>query len=1236
MNNSNKKYMKSYINKNGGSIITTKLLNILSKVLTLNPQLIIKIGIIFKNLKTEINTLKIDKISTEDIKKVINILKLIIEILNIIKENSKFDDNITIKINDFIIKTTELKVFFETNREYPLSDTLKTNIDNLKEKYFLLINEIVDIILSNNETLKKILPPIVNIFKEKISYIIELIKKGDIVTSLNQFKLILNLIDYLNSEGNKIINDIKKYNEEEKDKEILIINLLLEIKRFIEKLRRDIKSIIDSIIDTDNILLNKIKLLLETILLPILNIIYLSIIEKNLYSKNINIIDEEIKAHFIKLNIPKYDKNNIFLSLKEKFNYVLKEIFLISNLKKGGGDKDDLKINELLDEIQQLSKSNISLNDKDISLLKEKPLEKNKISKNLFLLYPFILKNITFDNDKIIYKKTNIIKINSKEYTIKNIKDFILLVSKKGDKEDTEEDTEKGSKEGSKEDAEKASKEVSKEDTKEGVEEKNIFYEFYTFFNKIKEEIKEDKYNKLKELYKIYKKYYLDKKINEFILKNKDTKDEKKIVEIINLLSSLKKDLTKFKDNKTFIFNIISKNTNINNDIIENYTLKDFFDYLEILYKDFVDLIENFALSFKEQITYFNKNRKYFEKEYKLTEENKYIEDFDIKELRKEKRIKDVYKESQTLINKYISDDDDEDNRYKKVKELDLDNKNELKIKLAKFIPLLDTNNGSWNEDILRDDDYKDELIKLQKDFINILQIIDPNKIEIKTDFFELNRIFQQLLSINSKITNKERITEEDLNLIKNFSEITKPIFNNENYKDNDDFKTEVKKVQNLYEELTQENGILSDKKIKEIETADGVFRKDTIYFDSNISLFRIALKYIIIISVLILIGILLISIVSILILIYDTIMYIISLFVNPNMTKAFSMDYLSKNIIKCSKNNYNDDRYYILTEQKQNLILFNIGAYTIYLLLFYIFFYILHVFYANVSRKFLKGNIYDIDNKGTYLIIIAILIIYSIIHFAIYKIFFKQFIYIPYREIDNKEIEIDNKIAEYILIKTQNNNNEITILVDDNFFDILFDFSRIDELNTIFLNGINSNNADGCLEQKIIIYNLYMYLREYVTFDNNMQNYFKEYCTTLGNNKPLYKGTNNHITFLSLLNNNEIKMIKKYHEELDFYNNISNENIEYYNILNKNIDKKIKEINSYIITYNKTIIPFFLSILYIFMIFIFNFIVVYIIIIYILKSDNSSQDFNYYFIYMTYQIKTNFYDKILNWFFKL
>ncbi len=285
---------------------------------------------------------------------------------------------------------------------------------------------------------------------------------------------------------------------------------------------------------------------------------------------------------------------------------------------------------------------------------------------------------------------------------------------------------------------------------------------------------------------------------------------------------------------------------------------------------------------------------------------------------------------------------------------------------------------------------------------------------------------------------------------------------------------------------------------------------------------------------------------------------------------------------------------------------------------------------------KTFVAEINEIDPTNLFLFLLAVIISYSVIHLVIYKYIFKTYVYIPYKELDEKERAIDEKIASYILIYSNaegaGENNE-DILVDDEFFTILYDASRIDEMNEIFMQGVMTENKDNCLEQKIIIYNIYNYLREYMVFDVDTKEKFKEYCTTNVDNKPKFTDSEIKMTFVSMMNNDEIKMIRKYNEDLPYYSQIPDDKIEYFNKLNTNINEKIKQINLLILTNTNTMIPFFLTILYIVFIVILNIIIFYIISVIVLSKDPQETGFNEYIFKLLYYIKTQIYDRVIKYF---
>jgi len=518
----------------------------------------------------------------------------------------------------------------------------------------------------------------------------------------------------------------------------------------------------------------------------------------------------------------------------------------------------------------------------------------------------------------------------------------------------------------------------------------------------------------------------------------------------------------------------------------------------------------------------------------------------------------------------------------------------------------------------------------------------DPNKIYDKKTFANyLNEIIlNQLEEFKKK---KEEEFDDDikslnddktLQLIKDFPPFYSDKINE--YKEDSNLpltkrisnifkKTKKKVYENIYwKKDTDDEKKTNDKTDKFLDGQNAVDFDDTFG-----KVCKLILYYFTLACIIILFSVVVLSLVSFFQLIYEIIKNIILLFVNTQSTKGSSIDYLSKNIIKCTKDDLSYDNCYIFYVQKQNLSLLNISTYTIYLLLIYALAFVLVRLYAQFMGQKFIGSVNSIDNYGVFLPIIGIIFIYASVHFFMYKFIFKSFVYIPYKLLDDKERDTDELIGKYILIYKADDNEEP--LIDNNFFEIIYDLTRIDELNTIFMNGIENKNIDNCLEQKIIIYDIYMYLREYVVFDNIMKQKFADYCTSTYEDKPNYSNTTNKITFLSLLNNNEVKMIRKYHEELAFFNNISDNNLEFYNNLNKSINKKIRDINAQIITHNKTIVPFFTIIFYIVLILIYNLVIFYIILNFVLMDNNNQ--FNDKIVKAADFIKTKIYDKIINYF---
>jgi len=651
------------------------------------------------------------------------------------------------------------------------------------------------------------------------------------------------------------------------------------------------------------------------------------------------------------------------------------------------------------------------------------------------------------------------------------------------------------------------------------------------------------------------------------------------------ILNYFNKNLDKFENNLTDLINIfkeyITNKLNdldkekgeINNEIEKFKEKDDIIKYLDIYYN-------KFSKNFKEKLDKNIENEYYINTLFKKN--NKNTNDIFTPEL------KDI---KEDLDDKYRDFKEKIYDKYKDEKDLN----NIPKSLVNNYHSLFETNYGDWIKDSKEDKEIK----KYKELYDKIVINTQIDKVIIKKEYKELNNFTEKIKEIKNKLEKKEKLDETEERFISNFDLYINQIAINPEYKSNEDFKKQIELTKELYNNIKIEEKTLKEK-VEEEKKDKRIIKKvlkesekkiDSVYFEDYIQIFKIGLKILTYGGIFFSFIILFISFISIIILIYDIIINIIKLFVNSNnSTKNNSLDYLTKSIIRCNKDNYKEDRFLILTEQKQNLTIFNIGAYTIYLLLIYLITFLILTFYSNQMNYKFIGSLYDIDINLIYISMIGLLLIYSSIHLFLFKIIFKKYVYIPYWNIDKEEDEIDKMISNFILIKTDKDD----ILRDDNFFILLYDASKIDELSDYFLKEIRNENKSNCLEQKIIIYNLYNYLRQYIDFNENFQKNFKLYCST--ENKPKYDN-GNKITFLSMLNNNEVKIIMNYHEELAFINKLGDDNIEFYNKINKNISNKIRDINKKIITHNKTILPFFLTIFYIIIIFLLNFFIIYFII---------------------------------------
>ena len=709
---------------------------------------------------------------------------------------------------------------------------------------------------------------------------------------------------------------------------------------------------------------------------------------------------------------------------------------------------------------------------------------------------------------------------------------------------------------------------------------------------------------KVEELYNLKDK---EKKKLKFLIKEKELTDiefekvfnenREAFKEVIDyLINSLKKEIAnaiKEYDNKLIDF--VDNNEPYKN-FMDDFNSKSIDKYLNGFYNKFVKGIK---LSLKEKL-YKDKNIKRLLEFFKKTDDDIFIPE--LKEY------------DEDFISKYK----DAEEELKK-----------MEPNLKKLEGLFNSKYGDW---IIDSKSYQ-KANELKESYDKNVVKKKPEQFQVKQEFKQLSNFTEKIKEIKRKLEKKEKLQETEITFIENFDDYIKEIESNPQFSSNDDFIKQVKYVKEFIKNITIGDKSITEKVKQEIKDKRVVKDeikdrdKDSIYLDDYIQLFKLAIKFFAYGGIVFILIILFISFIGIVILLYDLIINIITIFVNlTNSTKNNSIDYMTKSIIKCSKDNYSNDRFLILTEQKQNLTIFNLGAYTIYLLIIYFIVFFILMFYANRMKYKFVGKIYDIDPNFIYLFMIGILLIYSAIHLFLFKIIFKPFVFIPYKTIEKEETGIDELISKMILIKNDDNIN----LRNDEFFKLLYDASKIEELSDMFLAEIKSKDIARCLKQKIIIYNLYEYLRQYIDFDEEFQKNFKIYCIRDANNKPKYKNGNT-ITFISMLNNNEVKIITNFHEELPFFKKIDDEYLEFYNQLNKDISENLRDINKKIITHNKTTLPFFLTILYISLIFLLNFVVVYIII-QMIKEDKTDA-YHKYIVYAINFLDDYIYKPLLDFF---
>jgi hypothetical protein len=909
---------------------------------------------------------------------------------------------------------------------------------------------------------------------------------------------------------------------------------------------------------------------------------------KQIYKDYLN--DNILKKKFIeiinkyKINITseiilnfddKFDNNE---TLKIKFLKKLLNIIIIFNIldKKTKFEEINNYIQQLFitfDETITITKTNIKLN-------------KNKVNKDIFLsFFKYYILNVIFQNSEL---KTNFIEIINTYKKHKNIK--LGLIDESSNKQSAKSETIVQT------DTTLATTPVAATATLGftqasqppqphmligraggGIMDKATKTIKYTIFSEIKEFD-----NKLSSLYAITEEFYNNLQIYKESIKTETDDNNKKIIEFA----------------------------------------KTYFNYSQ---EDILSFFESYFENLKEELLgLINANEDLYLK----------IQNKELTDKLKKYINKSLYKKSFIFLK---NQDINEIQTYSAEK------KESYKKILLKYDKLYNKNKGDWIDDINNDQiiekdlEFKNQIIFYKDAYLKLMELLNGNA--INDDYPDLKTLVDNINRISKKISNGEKVSEKDLTDLKEFKLKLKEIENSKPKGQDPEFDKKIAVASKSYEKMQKNE--FSQEKIEKLFADNKITKDNELYFDNYVSVFKYALRGLSLIGVALLLGIVVLSLISLFLLIYYLILNLISMFINTNSTKNTSLDFIYKNIIKCTKENYSYDIFNVLYEQSYSLGLFQLGIYAVYILLIYFLLYVFLVIYSSVmSYKFI-GSLNEIDTNFRVLTMIAIYVIYGFGHFMIYKLLFKKCAFIPYNDIQTQEKELDELISKYIIISNSNTdtnpntNSDSNILIDDEFFEALYDSSRVDEINTLFYNGIISDNKDNCFIQKILIYNLYKYLREYIVFDNDIKELFKEYCTSYPDQKPLYKNSNNNevpVTFISLLNNHEVKLIKKYHEDLPFYNNIPDDKLETFNKLNLIISEKIKHINVKIVNYKGTTSPFLFTILYILIILFYNIVFFYIIIL-IVVSDTKNEDFPSIITDGLLSIKINIFNPILDYF---
>ena len=413
--------------------------------------------------------------------------------------------------------------------------------------------------------------------------------------------------------------------------------------------------------------------------------------------------------------------------------------------------------------------------------------------------------------------------------------------------------------------------------------------------------------------------------------------------------------------------------------------------------------------------------------------------------------------------------------------------------------------------------------------------------------------------------------------------------FMNQNNKNNLEM---LNKLKNIYKKFFDDIKEHYDKNKDLIDETDRLI----IYFKDVADIFALLLKYLLLLCVFIFVIVLCLSFINLVNLIYISIKSSINIFYNTVVINNDTLSFKIKKITKTNKNDFSYDICNVLNEQLTALSVFNMTIYLFYIILAYIFIYILfYIYYGLVmqyTHKFV-GSIDEIDPDADYLKLIILIFGLSLVHIIIYRMLLKNLAIAEYKKIDQFENNIDTTIKDFIKKSSIIDNTSDNISENEIFSNLLRDSTKYDQMNLFFENKLKNIDGDGSnIGKFLFMYNLYNYFSSYLIM-NDINHY--RICRYLGL-LDITKEDKEEITFISLLDSNNKRLIKLSHEDLDFYKNIPNDKNEIFKLINNEVINIITSINKLIITYSGTFTIFIYMAIYIIVIFIYNAICVYIL----------------------------------------